>query len=366
MTDYKTDSLVPEPVKQILTEKNIFKLPSQLLESYHLIFGRINGYHPSRLKIESNEEVLKAIKKFLTEDMPLPAENIFTSNTYDWVEKKFVAIDHLIFLRRDLFCVLNELEIDFYYTNGLYAGFLEKVQTKVDQAFRKLQEEKEHFQLVVIREGGYSLKRFKLKPYEINLNDNYNDDLLPVHQRIMEGITGKNQKGLILLHGEPGTGKTTYIRHLTRLIRKKIIFMPPQFSVMMDTNTFLGLMSKYPDSVLIIEDADNIITDRKGGNNISIPGLLNIADGLLSYYLKTRIISTFNCNLSSIDPALMRKGRLIAMYEFKKLKCDKAQKLAKKLNLPLSIEQDTTLAEIYGHQDISAQQILSRRIGFLK
>ena len=32
-----------------------------------------------------------------------------------------------------------------------------------------------------------------------------------------------------------------------------------------------------------------------------------------------QIIATFNCDLTTIDPALLRKGRLIANYEFNKL-----------------------------------------------
>jgi hypothetical protein len=366
MTTSYQSTIQPEPVGHILVKDRIFDMSARLFNEHHLIFMRINGYHPSILKIEISEDIFQKMAKFIQETYTIPSENIFSGYEHEHNGNKIIPDGHLIFIRRDLFLSIDTSKIEIYYTNGLFDEFLNKVRNFVDQAFKELKTETDQFQLVIVRGNEYRLKRFRPKPYEINLEDNYNDDFLPVHQRIMDGIEGEDQKGLILLHGEPGTGKTTYIRHLTRLIKKKIIFIPPQFSVSLDTNQFLRMMSRYPDSVVIIEDADNIIADRKSGNNISIPGLLNIADGLLSYYLKTRIICTFNCNLSSIDPALLRKGRLIAMYEFKKLKHGKAQKLARKLDLPVEITQDTTLAELYGYDDLTGHYVSSGRIGFLK
>ena len=364
MTTSYQSAIQPEPVGHTLLKERIYDMSGQLFSESHLIFMRINGYPPSILKMDISEDIFHKMVKFFQEAYNIPPENIFTSYQHEHKDNKIIPDQHLIFIRKDLFLEMDTLTIEIYYTNGLFGEFLAKVRNLIDRAYKELKTETDQFQLVIVKENKYILKRFRLKSYEINLEDNYNDDFLPVHQRIMDGIEGKDQKGLILLHGEPGTGKTTYIRHLTRLIKKKIIFIPPQFSASMDTDQFLSLMSRYPDSVVIIEDADNIIADRKSGNNISIPGLLNIADGLLSYYLKTRIICTFNCNLSSIDPALLRKGRLIAMYEFKKLKIDKAHRLAQKLNLPVEITQDATLAELYGYHDLTDHYVSSGRIGF--
>jgi len=43
---------------------------------------------------------------------------------------------------------------------------------------------------------------------KLSIEDNYNDDFLPVHQTILDRLRKKNDKGLVLLHGKPGTGKT--------------------------------------------------------------------------------------------------------------------------------------------------------------
>ena len=61
-----------------------------------------------------------------------------------------------------------------------------------------------------------------------------------------------------------------------------------------------------------------------------------------------QIIATFNCDLTKIDPALLRKGRLIANYEFNKLDLDSAKILSDKLGFGTeAITEPMTLAEIY-------------------
>lgn len=362
--------LATENVGRIIIERRILDIPTELLMEEHIIFTGLNGYKPSIDKILINDELQPLLIQTILETYDIPRENIVvshrdvTANDVLQLHNKPCPEDITLFLRKDLLLTINDKNLFVYYTNGEYGSFREKIIALVKRLIEEQNQEVEKFQLILSQGSSYSIKRFRLKPYNISIEDNYNDDFLPVHQRIMNDLNDTNHKGLVLLHGEPGTGKTTYIRYLSRQLKKRIIFIPPQFSVSLDADAFIKLLSKYPDSIVIIEDADNIIADRKSGNNISIPGLLNIADGLLSYYLKIKIICTFNSNLSAIDPALMRRGRLIALYEFKKLQMAKAVKLCKKLNIPLNIEKDTTLADIYAHRDIAAGQALNNRIGF--
>ena len=65
-----------------------------------------------------------------------------------------------------------------------------------------------------------------------------------------------------------------------------------------------------------------------------------------------QIIATFNCDLTSIDPALLRKGRLIANYEFNQLDIDSAKALSEKLGFGTAgVTGPMTLAEIYNQRD---------------
>jgi hypothetical protein len=122
-----------------------------------------------------------------------------------------------------------------------------------------------------------------------------------------------------------------------------------------------------------------------------------MGDGLMSDDLGIKFICTFNEEVTNIDEALMRKGRLACMYEFKKLKSNKVKELVpvvvnnkikdyqdkidaagddtdkiarlnekiEKLNEVLSYDnfKDMTLADIYNVEDASFIKE-NKKIGF--
>lgn len=84
--------------------------------------------------------------------------------------------------------------------------------------------------------------------------------------------------------------------------------------------------------------------------------LFSRSDGLLGDAMHQQIIATFNCDLTTIDPALLRKGRLIANYEFNKLDLESSKKLSDKLGFGTErINEPMTLAEIYNQGDQEAE-----------
>jgi hypothetical protein len=118
------------------------------------------------------------------------------------------------------------------------------------------------------------------------------------------------------------------------------------------TNPYLiNILIDNPNSIFVIEDAENIVVDRVKDGNSSVSALLNISDGLLADCLNIQIICSFNTDLSKIDGALLRKGRLIAKYEFKELSKVKAQSLSDKLGYQTAMTQSMTLAAIYNQVD---------------
>jgi len=127
----------------------------------------------------------------------------------------------------------------------------------------------------------------------------------------------------------------------------------------------ISILIQNPDSIFVIEDAENIIVDREKEGNSPVSTLLNISDGLLSDCLNIQIICSFNTDISKVDTALMRKGRLIAKYEFKELEVNKAQMLSNKLGYKSEIDSPQTLTSIYNQEDKEFSQVKRREhIGF--
>ena len=99
--------------------------------------------------------------------------------------------------------------------------------------------------------------------------------------------------------------------------------------------------------------------------DVGLSNLLNLGDGLLGDALKLKIICTFNCELSKIDDAILRKGRLAFRYEFGPLNTEKANRLFSILEKNTTTEQPLTLAELFNFDYENQVSNLSRKsIGF--
>src|SRR5690606_38925401 len=230
--------------------------------------------------------------------------------------------------------------------------------------FKKRNNHRKLISLVVFGKDGFDTVEQSIGSSKLSINDNYNDDFAPIHQTILKRLSKKNDKGVLLLHGKPGTGKTSYIRHLITKVNKKVFFLPPHMAASITNPDLISLLLEHSNSIFVIEDAENIIMDRrqKGGSEVS--ALLNLSDGLLSDCLNIQIICSFNTALSKVYTGLMRKGRLIASYEFRELTAEKAQRLSQKLCFQSAITRPMTLTEIYNQDQRGFTATKRESIGF--
>lgn len=202
---------------------------------------------------------------------------------------------------------------------------------------------------LLLKEGqDLVFKSHTIKPLALDLATMYNDDFLPVHQKIKESLSDGN-KGLVLLHGLAGSGKTNYIKWLTAQIpNKNFIFVPNNLIGALADPQFMSMLIDNKNSVLVLEDCENYIAERVGGGNTSdvVSTILNIADGILSDVLECQFICTFNADLMDIDHALLRHGRLIAEYQFGALTVDKANAYLASVGKDITVDQPMTLAAV--------------------
>lgn len=210
--------------------------------------------------------------------------------------------------------------------------------------------------------GEFYLQTIEISSIELDIDKNYNDDFKEIDGIIKTRLNKEFDKGVILLHGVMGSGKTTYIRHLINTVKKRIIFVPPSLVDHLSDPELIPFFIRHPNSVLVIEDAENAIMERSESSGNSVSNLLNISDGLLSDILNIQILCTFNSDITTIDKALLRKGRIIAKYEFKELSVDKCNIINKELNKS-NVNKPMTLADLYNQGD-NDYVIIKKEIGF--
>ena len=288
--------------------------------------------------------------------------------TKSYEKRKGIVFDEVFcFLYDDLLVYLNDnlSEVKFLYRktdNILVDKIVNEIKKFKAKRFRKTPE----IELLVTSFDGMSTQSMKIARPKFSIEDNYNDDFIQVHQTILKRLRKKNDKGLVLLHGKPGTGKTSYIRYLITNTNKPVIFLPPNMASSITDPGLMNVLIDHPNSVFVIEDAENIIIDRNRNGASPVSALLNLADGLLSDCLNIQIICSFNTDLSRVDSALTRKGRLIAKYEFLELAAAKAQALSNKLGFTSVINSPMTVAAVYNQHEaeFSDTSTLRRTVGF--
>lgn len=221
----------------------------------------------------------------------------------------------------------------------------------------------------VAYENGFYLNKLPTKDFsELDILRHYNDDFAAENEIIKKFVETEDESGLLILHGDKGTGKSTYIRHLiSSNPEKKFVYIPANLVGILSQPNFSTFLMTLQNHIIILEDCEEAIKDRKtNGTPAAVSLLLNMTDGLLSDGLGLKFICTFNDDVKNIDAALLRKGRLVSKYEFKALCVEKANELLKTLyeedykngkyeNEPVT-DKPLSLADIYHFYEASYEK----------
>ena len=206
-----------------------------------------------------------------------------------------------------------------------------------------------------------------LTPDDFSLH--YGAGSLEWHQHFVKKLNEKHN-GLTILEGNPGTGKTSYLRHLIGVLKEshRFYFIPTASMSILSRPDFIGFWADqrqyYSDKkfAVVLEDSDAALMTRGSDNREQVSALLNLTDGMLADFLRLQIICTINCSSTDIDPALLRPGRLLCHRVFERLDYRQAALLAARLGRKLPQPRDYSLAEVFAGQD--AYEVKPQRMGF--
>jgi hypothetical protein len=205
-------------------------------------------------------------------------------------------------------------------------------------------------------------------PEEFSIEKYYRADFKPVHEHIVSSLK-KNESGLYLFHGEPGTGKTTYIKYLSTLTDRDMIYVPVAFIDSLIDPSFLPALLKKRHSILVVEDAEKALLAREPGDSSSlVSAILNITDGIMGNVFNISVIATYNSRRQDIDKALLRKGRLKGEYKFDKLPVEQCQQIIDDHKIDFVAKEPMSIAEIFNTDEpdvVTTKELVEeKRMGF--
>ena len=333
-----------------------------------------NLRHPNILYFDDVTDTEKFMQD-LIDNLKLPADyylrELRLKDSGEIETDKFVALfgkDLLLHSNGDdIWVFYNSLDYDL---DNMIGDTPLKVLLGLIYNYKETISEKNKIYIVYKGEYGFDKKGFSVKKIKVDLDLNYNDDFKEVSSDIIKFLNDKKKSGLVILQGDPGTGKTSYIRYLASKLKRDIIFVSPDMVDHITDPSFIPFLMDNDNCILIIEDAEPALQKRNGdGRTGAVSNILNLTDGLLSDCLNISILATFNTSGKNIDDALLRKGRLYKSHKFEKLNLEKTKNLLAKLgyNNIDDITEPMTLADIYHILEDNRSETITgkqKKIGF--
>lgn len=168
---------------------------------------------------------------------------------------------------------------------------------------------------------------------------------------------------ILILSGPPGTGKSTFIRHIIEKAPRKFeVFSVYDEDVMKMDALYTSFISNSNPAIMIMEDADRLLEKRLENANTTMSKILNVSDGIIDLSMKKIIFTTNIESMNDMDQALIRPGRCFDILEFRNLTYNEAEKLATKIDKPLVNDTDSEfpISEIFN----SVKSKKTRTFGF--
>jgi len=334
-----------------------------LISNLYLPFYKQQILTPKGLSILIEKFQLIPLIVFLSESNEKKKSTDLISNTNEYYENENFVIICDKSIRPDGYTFYTSFSIKFPLSSLEKVNEFKELLWKSLERLKKVKARKQVNFIVKNGSGNLSLETIYLPKKEtIDFSLNYNDDF--DYKKIEKDIKDK-KNGLILLGGDPGTGKSTFIRWLAGREKKRVVvFIPSYMLSSLESPDFMTFTLRIlKDTILVIEDSEKILLDRKTNTSSAISTILNMSSGTLGLATNITIICTYNTT-EKIDTALFRKGRLLYKYNFGPLEIDKANKLSEKLGHNIRYLKPVTLAEVMTVEDNNHTEETKKSLGY--
>ena len=311
--------------------------------------SEVIGERPSKLVISANfktkefTELFKEVKYLNT--LTEASEDVegFLINEKNLVQLKdnvFMSFTHMDKLMEGL--ITN---IIIYYKTDSYSDIETFISDLQNITFKPEIDE------IKITCASLTPNGLDLEPMELMLADYdnvesfINDDTFKSINKLSKKIN-KSEKGLSIIYGKRGSGKTTILNWIASKSNKSVIFIPlSTIDATINNPNFKSFLMKNDGSLLIIDDCEIFNSEIK--SNIVFANILQMIDGFNSDDLMVNVLLSFNLETEEeIDADLLECNNLVNIIKFDSLKKSKANKLCKQLGIDYKVSEPILLNDL--------------------
>ena len=283
-------------------------------------------------------------------------KNVFTEVIPDSEE---VIINDKMLVKLDEKCYLSYVVADrnmdnsfidsitFYY-EGSYEGISDIVDELNDCILDYCEDDSNKLNTIGLSVNGLEIEPINLKEENDNTDLFYNAGTFKRVDKAIKGIK-KADKGLTILYGERGTGKTSVINYIASKLDRIVIFIPSSMIEHTINNPeFRKFIKKYEKPILVLDDCELFLGgDIYSKSSMFANNLLQMVDGFLSDTMNVNIVAILNIeDEDEIDPSLLECNNLIEVVEFLPLSEEESNDLAKSLGSNKKYKNKTKVIDI--------------------
>jgi hypothetical protein len=320
--------------------------------------GIFNSYNPSDFLEYINNKTLSSDGIF-TE--VIPSDDIYVIN-----EKSLLKIGEFIFICYTHYDKIGEDSI----ISDVSFLYLVEEQSKVNDIISDIEKYKKVYdsEISIINTVSMTPSGIELVPIPVmsadydNIDMYFNDDVIKKTNKLIKSIK-KSKKGLSILFGERGTGKTTLLNYMASKIDKISIFIPSSIiESTINSTDFISFLKKNKNTILVIDDSEIYFNESYTKTNIFTNNLLQIIDGFMSDIFECNVILSMNVSdMDEVDHVLLDCNNLIDVIEVGLLKSEKAIELSKFINKKVKIKDNIKLSNLLKNKN---EETKSKEIGF--
>ena len=242
-------------------------------------------------------------------------------------------------------------EVTIYYKDSKDLTIINKIVEELSLITAELSEPSEicKTNTLTVNSGQLELESIDIE----DTNDSehfelyYHPDTFKSSKKLIK-LINKADRGVSILWGERGTGKTTMIKHILSNINRMSIFMPNNMvDSTINNPEFKAFIKRHPNLLIVIDDCEIFFNEAYTKSNMFTSNIIQLVDGFLAETMNLQFLLSFNIeDESDIDHTLIDSNSLVDVIEFKYLDEKTIQELSSSLKLKVKSKGEQRVIDI--------------------